>query len=295
MSARAGLLALAMIAFVPGAAPAAGGDAIVVPVHAVDSAPAVDGDAGDWAGLAPVTVALSPSRAGATTVLDRVEVAAAHHAGRFYLLARWHDDDEDRLHKPWVWDDDLQRYVRGPQREDRFALQLAMEGDYDTDWFSGRTFVADMWHWKASRSDPLGIAHDKLTRISRDKQLRSARIETPGGMVLYIARPSDAGDPLYRTVRYGRRQEAVMPKYVLSESVGGSVADIAARGVWRDDRWTLELSRALDTGHDDDVVLHPGRDVPAGIAIFDRSENDDHAVSPVLTFRLEADRSPATQ
>jgi hypothetical protein len=176
--------------------------------------------------------------------------------------------------------------VRGPQREDRFALQFAIEGDYDTNWLSGRSFVADMWHWKASRSDPHGLAHDKLTRVGKRKQLRAAAIPGPGGETIYIARPSDAGDPLYTTRRYGKRREALMPKYELSSSVSGSIADVSARGVWRDGYWTLELSRVLDTGHPDDVVLHPGRDVAGGVAIFDRSRNDDHAVSSVLVFRF---------
>jgi hypothetical protein len=77
-----------------------------------------------------------------------------------------------------------------------------------------------------------------------------------------------------------------MPKYELSSSVSGSIADVSARGVWRDGYWTLELSRVLDTGHPDDVVLHPGRDVAGGVAIFDRSRNDDHAVSSVRVFRF---------
>jgi hypothetical protein len=133
---------------------------LVVPVHRLEAAPALDGDAREWPPGLAVPVPLAKSIPGADTATAQVLITAGRHAGRFYLLARWADTTEDRLHKPWLWNDDLQRYVRGPQREDRFALQFAIEGDYDTNWLSGRSFVADMWHWKASRSDPHGLAHD---------------------------------------------------------------------------------------------------------------------------------------
>ena len=283
MTGRVAFFLVALIAG-PGAPSRAAerGPTPAIPVHVLTAAPTVDGDAAEWSSLPAVRVPLHRSHPAITSVL----VTAGRHDGRVFLLARWRDGTEDRVHKPWVWDLDTGRYVTGPEREDRFALQFAMAGDYDTNWASGRTFVADMWHWKASRSDPHGLAHDKLTRITREKQLRSAKIRDPLGGTLYVARPSDGGGSLYTTARYGRRQAPVMPKYLLARSVTGSVADVSARGVWRDGTWTLELSRALDTGHDDDVRFRSGTPVLGGIAIFDHSENDDHAVSPVVTFRF---------
>ncbi len=105
------------------------------------------------------------------------------------------------------------------------------------------------------------------------------------GGSIYISRPSDAGDKIYKTTRYRLFDQPLMPKYLLSESPQGSVADITARGVWSQGKWHLELSRKLSTGNTDDVALpqRPGR-VAGGIAVFDHSENDDHAVSDTLTF-----------
>ena len=78
-----------------------------------------------------------------------------------------------------------------------------------------------------------------------------------------------------------------MPKYVLTPSPSGSVVDVTARGVWVDGSWRLELSRKLSTGNDDDVALPQQPDnVLGGIAVFDRSENDDHAISATLTFEF---------
>jgi hypothetical protein len=64
------------------------------------------------------------------------------------------------------------------------------------------------------------------------------------------------------------------------------VADVKAKGVWRDGMWTLELRRALDTGNADDVVFTRGQAVAAGIAVFDRTGHDDHNMSEVLSFQF---------
>jgi len=256
-----------------------------VPVYALEAAPTVDGDSADWQGMPATTLALSKTRPDSVVMADRVSVRAGTHDDRVYLLIEWEDATEDTLHKPWVWDAATSKYVKGPQREDRLAVQFSNHPDYSTNWLSGAEFTADTWHWKASRSNPLGLAHDKSLNISRSKLLRAVRLEADDGNIVYIARPSDRGDKLYRTKRYRRYDQELMPKYLLNESPAGSVADVEAQGVWSDGRWRLELSRKLVTGHDDDVPLPmaPGI-VLGGIALFDRSENDDHAISETLTF-----------
>jgi len=166
-------------------------------------------------------------------------------------------------------------------------LQFGMAGDFTTNWLSGNEFTADTWHWKASRSNPLGLAHDKSLNFSRSKLARAYKLVLPDGGHIYLSRPSDNGDKLYKTKRYRRLEQQMMPKYILTESPRGSVADVAARGDWSDGRWHLELSRQLVTGNADDVSfpLEPGK-VKGGIAVFNRSENDDHAISDVVDFEF---------
>ncbi len=79
----------------------------------------------------------------------------------------------------------------------------------------------------------------------------------------------------------------MMPKYILAENPTGSVTDVAAKGVWGDGGWTLELSRKLDTGNADDVAFARGGAVKGGIAAFNRSGDDDHNVSATLTFLIQ--------
>ena len=137
-----------------------------------------------------------------------------------------------------LWDEAAQRYRKGSEREDRFALQFEMSGEYSSDWANARDFEADMWHWKAARSNPTGLAHDKKTTLSSSKLLRAASIPSADGSNRYVFRESDAGTPLYRTLRYsGAKEKDVMPKYELLLDPQGSIADVKASGRWR--RWLL--------------------------------------------------------
>ena len=245
-----------------------------------------DGDGADWADVSGTRVNVRSTRQDAKASTDDVLVKAGIHGEYVYLYLEWRDPKPDELHKPWVWDDVLGKYVTGSQREDRLALQFEMTGDYGTDWFSGNSFTADMWHWKASRTNPLGLAHDKRTVVSTQKLLRAYRAQTPQGNPVYLTRPSDDGAALYRSKRYRSRVEPLMPKYLLSDEPSGSIADIEAKGVWFDGMWRLDLRRKLETGHDDDVVFTRGRAVRGGIAIFKSSENEDHMISDTLVFQF---------
>ena len=258
-----------------------------IPIYSLPRAPTMDGDDNDWRNIPVSTVALKKTKSDGAVAVQSVAVKGGTHGNQVYLFIEWEDPTEDDIHKPWIWDDESGKYLMGPQREDRLAIQFVMDGNYTTDWLSGNEFKADTWHWKASRSNPLGLAHDKSLVISRSKLLRAYKLRLTGSDYSYISRPSDSGSKLYKTKRYRRLSKHIMPKYVLEEWPEGSVADVSARGVWSDGRWRLELSRKMETGNDDDVAfpLEQGK-VLGGIAVFDRSENDDHAISDTLTFEF---------
>ncbi len=258
-----------------------------ISIHSLAKAPTLDGDDDDWSTVPVTTVGLKKTKPDGAVMVTSIAVKGGTHGNRVYLFIEWEDHTEDNVHKPWVWDEGSQKYQRGHEREDRLAIHFAMSDNYTTNWRSGNEFTADTWHWKASRSNPLGLAHDKSLTVSRSKLLRAYKLQLPDGSHSYISRPSDGGDKLYKTKRHRKFVQQIMPKYVLTDSPEGSVADVTARGVWSDGRWRLELSRNLDTGHDDDVVLPLERGkILGGIAVFDHSENDDHAISQTLTFNF---------
>ena len=72
-----------------------------------------------------------------------------------------------------------------------------------------------------------------------------------------------------------------MPKYLPGEP-SGSAADVRGKGRWTNGRWTVELSRKLNTGYADDTTFDTARTYKMGVAIFDRSEDIDHLVSDMI-------------
>ena len=259
---------------------------LVIPVSSLNSAPVLDGKLVDWSSQ-PLKIPMSKAHPGVTVDVSELEIWAGHHGDMVYFAFRWADESPDRQHKPWVWDDETQRYAVGSQREDRFAIQFAIDGDYDVNWLAGNEFLADMWHWKSARSAPLGLAHDKMTIISRSALSRAFKINSVDGSFVYIRRPSDAGEPIYSSKRYGLKESKQMPKYILNSEVSGSVADVKAGQSWSGGFWTVELARKLDTGNEDDVVFALGNKVRGGIAVFNRTGDSDHVISPNLVFTFE--------
>lgn len=240
----------------------------------------VDGDPGDWASVPSHRVKLT----GAGGV-ESVDISFGIHGDTIYVLAAWDDPTESRLHKPYRWNDEQQTYGRTEDLEDRLVVSFLMSGTFSHNKLSGAEFTADVWHWKASRSDPAGIAHDKMWRVSQTEFPKSAAFKGENGQTVYIARPSDEGDRLYRPVKYVVRQDDVMPRYEVNRTPTGSIADVKAKGVWRNGRWHLELARKLDTGHTDDAVIPASGEIPFAIAAFNEVDGERHSISGTLILR----------
>ncbi len=249
----------------------------------VDKPMTVDGDAADWNGISGTVVPLK----GQGNVAS-VELRAAVSGDTIYILAIWPDAVESRLHKPYKWDDAAQKYSRTKQLEDRIAFSFAMTGDFSPNKLDGSEFTADIWHWKASRSDPAGVAHDKSWRVSASPFPKAKKFTGPGGQAVYLARPSDKGDRLYKPVKYDSRQDDLMPRYKVNLSVQGSIADVRAKGVWRDGYWYLELSRKLDTGNADDAVFPASGSIEMAVAAFSDVDGDKHSTSEKITLQTGA-------
>lgn len=79
----------------------------------------------------------------------------------------------------------------------------------------------------------------------------------------------------------------VIPGYIVAPMVG-SRGDISAIGFWENGRWVVVMMRALDTGHDDDVVFVPPRPVPFGVSLMDDGGGLDHTNAPdVITLEWD--------
>lgn len=250
------------------------------------AAPTLDGSDGDWQGVEAVTIPLNKSGNNVTVAVQSVRIKSGIFGDELFFFIQWDDATMDAQHKPFLWDSGAGKYVAGDQREDRFALQFGMEGEYTVDWLSGNSFKADTWHWKAARTNPLGLMHDKMTIIGLKPVKKAYKATARNGSVIYIQRPGDKGDKLYKTARYSSREKDIMPKYILADNPTGSVTDVKCSGVWKDGKWSLEVRRKLNTGNPDDIAFAEGMTVRAGLAVFDHTGDDNHVISDTFTFQL---------
>jgi len=257
------------------AAPAGAAQSINAPVAA--NAFTLDGKTDDWKGIKGTTVALKGD-GGVSSVMIKFAV----HGDMIYVLAEWADSTQDVLHKPYKWDAGSQSYKKTKDMEDRFAITLKMSGNFSASKIDGSVFTADVWHWKASRSNPMGLAHDKHWIVSDKPVKKAKKFTTPDGKTVYVRRKSDKGSRLYKPTRYDVKQKDVMPRYKLNMSPTGSIADVKAKGVWRDGRWYLEMARKLNTGNADDAVISAKGSIEIAIAAFNAVDGRKHSTSEKL-------------
>ena len=208
-----------------------------------------------------------------------MDLRAVHTDSHLYLRAAWSDGTcDDQLHKPWRWSSEKGAYEVGPEREDMFSVAFEHTGPFDANMLSGNEAVWDVWHWKATRTNPAGFAMDRSHRYTRKQPEGKARAHpaATGGQV-WIARPEDAGDTIERKqAAPSSREDDIVPQYIVG-SPSGSAADVRAKGSCADGSWTLELGRQLDTGHSDDTAFDTSRKYLFAVATHDRTGDMDKA------------------
>ena len=271
----------------------------------VTQAPMLDGKGEDevWKTSLPLEVTAErplPPNAGASVPLT---IQSVHTDTDVYFLVSWEDSTESVSHKTWLWNADSGVYEQGDDREDMLALAFEHTGPFNADMLDGIKAVWDVWHWKAFRTNPLGRATDKTHHYTPSKPVGKAKSHTAANdEEIWIARPEDAGDSVEKkrkapTAFSGQRVAQYTPG-----TPTGSAADVRAKGSWASGRWTLELSRRLNTGHADDTTFERGRSYRMAIAAFDRTGDMDKASGVIeLSFarsvsaqRFELDEAGTT-
>lgn len=307
----------------------------------VSKAPVLDGRLDDnaWKQAEPLSVIVyhppRPQRALNTTV----ELRAVWSGRDFFLSARWADATEDTHKEQWTFDG--KRWIQDPdQDEDRFALIYPINQSVpwfrDASCFSachaqtgpggkikwykatlGPSERLDVWHWKATRSNPLGYVDDKFwnhllpspdhrhagrhpddgaggpnpaKRNANADRTRPLFMPTPGKP------PQIAGvlmrDEAVPFVETGHKPGSIIPGRVLTPP-RSSRADVRSAGVHREGHWHLEIRRAMDTGNEDDIVFELGTEIPFALAVFEnvseRRKQDHGRAMDRLRLRLLRD------
>ncbi len=224
--------------------------------------------------------------------VNELRLKAVRFEDRVYFSAQWRDSSQDDQHKPWRWQGDKKsgEYMTGKEREDRIALMFPISGTFSPNKLSGDTMSVDVWHWKAARTNPIGLAHDKRHLVSKDKPTGKAAAHlTAGGETVYLSRPGDGPSP-YTTKNIDPfvYQGDALPKYLPKRPDHADAVDVAAKGKWSDGEWVVEFERKLDTGHGDtDTVFVPGTDTRLAVAVFDHVGDHYHVVSDAVNVSIE--------
>jgi hypothetical protein len=236
-----------------------------VPSKNVDVAPVVDGQIdASWADIKPLSIVDAASKA-------RILLRSVYTEDRVYFLVQFPDSVNNFLHKPWLWNATSNAYETGAHREDTFVFKWnMMDHDVDLSAFSEDDYTADVWYWKANRTNPAGYADDKRQILGSQAMKKSKELQSASGKPRHLARYSDAGKAPYNELKsLTEYQGNLVDRYPVGKPEG-SRADVQAKGVWNAGFWTIEFSRKLDTGHEDDVRLEPAREQGHlfGVSIF---------------------------
>ena len=221
--------------------------------YKTDKPPVMDGIISDAAWQAvTVPYVIDDKTADAPIFLKSV-----HTDDTIYFSVMYKDPAQSPFHKPWLWNMDTNSYEKGAHREDTFVFKWnMMDKEVDLSIFSEDNYTADVWYWKANRTNPAGYADDKRQILSDSPGKKSTAMESPTGKIHYLSRKSDAGKSAYNEMKKAPtvKSTQLVDRYP-PRTPEGSRADVQAKGVWKNGFWIIELSRKLQTGHDDDVQI----------------------------------------
>jgi hypothetical protein len=242
--------------------------------------------------------------AASITTLRGAELKALYDDTNIYFLAQWVDGHNlmtgsagptESIDKN-LWSHDGEAWSKSGN-EDRFAFL----------WDAGDSFGAscanmchsdgsmatsdgnaDVWHWKAVRTNPLGLTDDKWwsgagrgsdaktvsayndnINLAGDGPLYSGPI-TDGHFII-IAEGGSTND-----LETDINTANTYPGYYLNANAaisGESRWDVKTVGKFDDQtgKWTVEFQRAMDTGNADDVVFLHDSEINFSTATFDNT------------------------
>lgn len=219
----------------------------------VTERPTIDGRADErvWETLPAVTTLDFASQRPIT-------LKSVHTEDEIFFLVTYPDQAPSETHKSWEWDSQEKIYKQILDREDVFVFKWSMVGnEVNLGFQNADPHQADIWYWKARRTNPSGFADDKWQTLSYENHKDAKPVQSSRHGELYLRRVGDAGQSAYAEQLPDDYQGDVLSRY-LPRQPQGSRADIRAKGHWQDGAWSIEFSRRLYTGHADDIVLIPG-------------------------------------
>jgi len=213
-----------------------------------------------------------------------IKIRALRDKTRIYIQVTWEDKSEDKEYYPWVWDSDKEIYVEKELNDDQIFFAFPLKGKFNANMRSGIEATWDVWQWMAGRAQA-GYAAD-LTHVYTlvDPGGNATETRFSNGKVGFILRKDDEGNAVLTKRKSPKNHGKDHEPHFVSGIPDGSAADVKASGVWEKDKWTVEFSRKLDTGHPDDMILEPKKTMKFCVGILNRSKGAGHAISLPFEF-----------
>ncbi|MEE9567470.1 MAG: ethylbenzene dehydrogenase-related protein [Desulfobacteria bacterium] len=267
---------------------------------------------------------------GAGTVEGNIiplKVRSVYTKDEMFILFTWHDYNKSMDKNAWKFtggkwskikaNEDRLGVVWEINRIDKFATKGCTvlchnEPKNHEEWFyavSSAREKADLWHWKAVRSNPVGYTEDGYVIENPSKKPEEGRKRDAGsGTKAKSNRTKDKSKPAYMQspsmnpsiagsllVKEGVeikdhsafKEGDKIPGYMLHPEWKGSFADVKTKGVWQNGKWTVMMRRKHQTGNDDDVQFNTRKTYPFAVAVFDNSGDHDSYNSEPLKLKFK--------
>lgn len=230
----------------------------------VNDAPVIDGRPDDSAWLAAKEFLTYDKVAE----ID-INLKSVYTDKEIFFLVSFPDQEASVTHRTWFWDSESEMYKSGFDREDVFVFKWNMTAaPVDLSVYADNDYMADIWFWKARRTDPMGYADDRFQVLSYNLIPKSYAVTSRAGRTMHLLRKGDEGDAAYKENIYVEYINDKMSRHVHQEP-NGSRADIKAKGLWSEGRWVVEFSRLLDTGNGDDIAFDPKNTYLFGVSRYE--------------------------
>lgn len=198
-----------------------------------------------------------------------IAIKSVHTNEKIFFLVRFNDPDQSIIHKQWHWNQNQEMYEIGPEREDCVVLKWAMDKKVSNLSLSTeQPYTADIWFWKANRTNPQGYADDKVHYLSANRAAKAKELKSKTGNPMFLRRRGDKGKPTYQSKLYADYAGDTIAQYVHQDPTG-SRADVTAKGVWFENEWSIEFSRSLITNNDDDVQFNLSKTYLFGVSRYE--------------------------
>jgi len=248
----------------------------------------------------------------------RVTLTALHDGHELFVRAEWDDTTESRMYMPWKktadgWEQLVTDHEdESVHYEDKFSLVFPTVQSQQFDRFGcamvchaggGRAYgykgsddLIDVWHWKATRTDPVGQVDDKYWSAADFDAKDVGRHGDPkpkpgGGGYSKNFKPGDTHPAKLpkspaavkqgiifadQAVQYNEADASriapgtIVPGIIASAALGDR-GDVSCMSYHENDRWTLIMRRKLDTESPKDTAFAPGQTYSFGCAAFDHT------------------------